>query len=404
MSDNALAIDGGSPTLHSLPDFPAWPDPQPDEQDALLRAFRSGAWGSTHGSEVTSFEREFAQAHQAEHAIALTNGTFAIVAALRAAGVGIGDEVIVPPYTFIATASAALFVGAVPVFADIDPATHLLDPEAAEAAITDRTRAIIPVHLAGNVADLDAFAEIGERHGIAIIEDAAQASGASWRGRRVGTTGLTGTFSFQSSKNLSAGEGGIVTTNDDATAATLYSLVNVGRVPEGGWYQHDSVGFNLRMTEFQGAILRTQLQHLDERQKIRNTNAEILDDRLADVEQVQLAPADDRVTEHGRHLYIFRIPQLADVRSEVIDALAAEGIPAPASGYVPLHRNQAIITESQALADRLGLELAEPHCPQAELVSGDTIWLTQRVFLGSTEQAEAVAAAITKVVRALADR
>lgn len=395
-----LAARGGEPELAGLDEFPAWPQPVPEDEQAILEVLRSGAWGSTHGNQVAEFEAEFAAAQGAKHAIALSNGTLALAAALRAAGVGVGDEVIVPPYTFIATAAAPLFVGAIPVFADVDPRTHLLDPAAVEAAITERTKAVIPVHLAGNVADLDAFAELGRRHGIAIVEDSAQAVGAQWRGRGVGATGHLGTFSFQSSKNLTAGEGGIVTTDDDDLARSVYSLVNVGRVPGGGWYQHTSVGYNLRLTEFQGALLRAGLRRLPGQQEVRERNARALADQLADVPGVELPPADDRVTAHGRHLFIFRVPELGarGLRDAAVEALGAEGVAGASTGYVPLHRNEAVVGEARALAEKLGQPWPEPDCPQADLVSGDTIWLPQRVLLGSDDQVAAVGRAIVKVV------
>src|SRR5690606_24499897 len=162
MTTTALAIDGGRPALDGLPPFPAWPQHNEADAKALLGVLESGKWGSTHGNLVEQFETEFAAAQGAKHGVALSNGTLALAAALRAAGVGVGDEVIVPPYTFIATASAALFVGAVPTFADVDPDTHLIDPASVERAITDRTKAIIAVHLAGNVADLDALNRIAD--------------------------------------------------------------------------------------------------------------------------------------------------------------------------------------------------------------------------------------------------
>lgn len=402
MTTPTLAVQGGSAALADLPPLPTWPQGGEEEEQAVLEVLRSGAWGSTHGEVVRTFEREFAQTQQAKHAVALANGTLALAASLRAVGVGVGDEVIVPPYTFIATASAALFVGAIPVFADVDADTHLLDPVAVEAAITERTKAIIPVHLAGNVADLDAFTKLGEKHTIAIIEDAAQAVGAGWDGRRVGAIGDVGIFSFQTSKNLSAGEGGIVTTDDDDLANALYSLVNVGRVPGGGWYQHDSVGYNLRLTEFQGAVLRAQLQRFDALQQVRQDNADLLRDLLADVEGVQVDPLDPRVSSHGQHLFIFRAPELGrqGKRDAAVAALHAEGVQGAASGYVPLHRNEAVRTDSKALADRLGQPLPQADCPNADLVSTDTIWLPQFVLLGSTEQTHAVAGAIRKVVEA----
>lgn len=401
-SDKSLAIHGGTAALAGLPPFPSWPQAGEGDEQALLEVLHSGNWGSTHGTVVSTFESEFAAFQQAKHGTALSNGTLALAAALKAGGVGIGDEVIVPPYTFIATAAAALFVGAVPVFADVNPETHLLDPAAADAAITERTKAIIPVHLAGLVADMDAFVELGRRHNVIIIEDAAQAAGAAYKGRPVGAIGDLGTFSFQTSKNVSAGEGGLVTTDDDALASAVYSLVNVGRVRDGGWYEHARVGYNLRVTEFQGALLRGQLARLPELQKVRETNAQLLSDLLKDVDGVQVAPELPEVTAHGRHLFMMRIAALAadGRRAAALEALKAEGVVGASGGYVPLHRNEALIAESTAIAERLSQPYPSFDCPNADAVSADTVWLPQHVLLGSTEQIHGTAAAITKVVAA----
>ncbi|WP_329005317.1 DegT/DnrJ/EryC1/StrS family aminotransferase [Kribbella sp. NBC_00709] len=375
--------------------MPEWPEYGDDEAKALLEVLNSGHWGSTSGDVVATFEREFASYQQAAFGICLSNGTLAIAAALRAAGVGIGDEVIVPPYTFIATASAALFVGAVPVFADVDPDTHLLDPVAAEAAVTERTKAVVVVHLAGRPADLDAFTALGARHGLTIIEDAAQAHGAAYKGRPVGAIGDLGTFSFQSSKNITAGEGGAVLTDNEKLAGAMYSLVNVGRVPGGGWYQHEAVGYNLRLTEFQAAILRVQLRRHPALQEIRERNARLLADLLKPVEGIQLAPEDPAITAHGRHLFMMRIP---GQREAVLQSLAAAGLTRASSGYVPLHRNAAVLRESKAITDKLGQPYPDAHCPNADAVSADTIWLPQTYLLGTEDQTHSIATAITKAV------
>lgn len=377
--------------------MPEWPQYDDDEAKALLEVLNSGKWGSTSGDVVATFEREFASYQQAAYGICLSNGTLAIAAALRAAGVGIGDEVIVPPYTFIATASAALFVGAVPVFADVNPDTHLLDPAATEAAITERTKAVVVVHLAGRPADLDAFTALGRRHGLTIIEDAAQAHGAAYKGRPVGAIGDLGTFSFQSSKNITAGEGGAVLTDNEQLAGALYSLVNVGRVPGGGWYQHEAVGYNLRLTEFQAAILRVQLRRHPAVQEIRERNARLLTDLLRDVDGIRLAPEDPAITAHGRHLFMLRLPGHRDA---ALESLAAEGLTRASSGYVPLHRNTAVLRESKAITDKLGQPYPDADCPNADAVSADTIWLPQTYLLGTEEQTRAVATTITKAVTA----
>src|SRR5690625_4694164 len=224
---SVLALNGGEAELSDCGELPRWPRARDGDEDALLGVLRSGNWGSTAGDQVARFQQEFAAYQGVGEGIALANGTLAIVAALRACGVGLGAEVIVPPYTFIATAAAPLFVGAIPVFADGDPESHLLDPTAVQSAITPRTRAVIPVHLGGRTADMDQFHRIAAEHDLWLIEDCAQAVGTRYKGVGVGAIGDVGTFSFQSSKNVSAGEGGAVTTNDPSMGERLYSLINV---------------------------------------------------------------------------------------------------------------------------------------------------------------------------------
>lgn len=403
MNSAALAVQQGPATFGDGDPFPTWPMHDETEERAILEVLRSGKWGSTHGDVVATFEREFADYQQAGHATCLVNGTIAISVALRAAGVGVGDEVVVPPYTFIATASAALLIGAVPIFADVDPATHLLDPAEAEKMITERTKAIIVVHLAGRPADMDSFTDLGRRRGVVIIEDAAQAHGASYRGRRVGAIGDMGTFSFQSSKNITSGEGGAIVTDDPSTGSQLYSMVNVGRVRGGGWYEHQSIGHNLRLTEFQAALLRAQLVRHPSQQAAREQNAKLIGAGLADLVadgRIALAPDDPAVTEHGRHLFIFRVPQLgaAGLRDAAVKALQAEGLSAASTGYVPLHRNEPLINEATEISRRVGRTYTPTDCPNADLVSADTIWLPHTYLLGTEEQTELLVSAIRKVV------
>ncbi|WP_427896121.1 DegT/DnrJ/EryC1/StrS family aminotransferase [Kribbella sp. GL6] len=394
----SLAVDGGSPVRTA--EFPAWPVGDAGEEAALLRVVQSGKWGSTHGDEVAQFEREFAAAHQAGHATCVANGTLALVAAYQAAGVRPGDEVVVPPYTFIATASAALLMNAIPVFADVDPGTHLLDPAAVEKVITPRTRAVVAVHIGGRPCDLDALTEVSTRYGVALVEDAAQAHGASWRGRRVGAIGDLGTFSFQSSKNLSAGEGGIIVTNRADLNDAVYPLVNVGRTRGGAWYQHDHLGYNLRLTEFQAAILRVQLTRLPEQAKRREDNARRITDGLGQfADDILLAPDDPAVTEHGRHLYLFRLRGATAVeRHWFVEALQAEGIPC-SPGYPGLHRNTAI---RRRVAELLrGDDRDEPayDCPVTDQLAADTVWLPQQVLLGDESDTADVLTAVEKVLR-----
>jgi dTDP-4-amino-4,6-dideoxygalactose transaminase len=285
------------------------------------------------GAEVAEFEREFAAYCEARHCVALNSGTSALHLALLAADVGPGDEVITTPNTFIATAEAISYTGARPVFVDIDRATANLDPARVAAAITSRTRAIVPVHLYGRPADLDALVAIGARHGLPIIEDACQAHGARWRGKRVGGFGLAATWSFYPAKNLGAyGEAGALTTNDDRVAELARTLRDHGQTRR---YYHDRIGWNYRMDGFQGAVLRVKLRHLDEWTKRRLEITRLYRERL-DGTRVGL-PRDDPRGESVYHLFV----AYAENRDAVRAALEARGVHTAIHYPVPVHRQEA---------------------------------------------------------------
>ena len=337
-----LAIDGGSPVRSK--DFPSWPVWDEQEEKLLLEVLHSGKWGMLNGEKVHQFERAFADYQQARYGLCLVNGTAALEVALRAAGVEPGDEVITTPYTFIATINAALQLGAIPVFVDIDPNSFLIDAGKIEAAITPRTRAILPVHLGGQPADMDTILGLAKKYGLAVVEDACQAWGAEWKGRRVGALGDLGTFSFQASKNITAGEGGIILTNRPELADLCWSLHNVGRSKDGLWYEHIRQGWNYRMTEWQAAVLLPQLTRADGLAEQRSQNARRLSDGLCQIPGIQLASVDRRVTRHAWHIFIFRYQ--ADAfggrpRAEFLRALQAEGVPC-APGYLPINQSPAI--------------------------------------------------------------
>ncbi len=398
MSD--LALLGGTPT-RSKP-FPTWPQFGPEEEQALLGALRSGHWGRTTGRLNDEFERRFAAYQQAAHAVTCVNGTVALELALRAAGVAAGDEVIVPAYTFIATASAVLHLGAVPVFVDIDAHTYNISVQAAAGAVSPRTRAIVPVHLAGAPADMDGITSLAGTRGIAIIEDAAQAHGAEWRGGRVGAIGDLGTFSFQSTKILTAGEGGAVVTNDGALAEMVWSLQNVGRIPGGEWYEHHRLGWNLRMTEFQAAILLAQMDRLDDQITLRAENAARLDALLREVEGIEPLAVPPQVTRHARYLYVFKHRAEAFgglPKSRFIEALVAEGIPAMA-GYPPLHTMPAIRRAFEARGLPLRTVPEGDGLPHTEWAwAHEGVWLPQYVLLGTHEDVADIQRAVVEIAR-----
>lgn len=401
MSGRALALSGGAP-VRTRP-FPAWPVFGVEEEERLLRVLRSGQWGRLDGAEVDGFEARFAAMHGCRYGIAVVNGTVALRIALLAAGIRAEDEVIVPPYTFVATATAVLEANAIPVFADVSLATFNLDPAAVAAAITPRTRAIVPVHFAGQPADMDAILALARPRGILVLEDAAHAHGAAYCGRPAGSLGDLATFSFQSSKNLTAGEGGIITTNDAALARACRSIHNCGRVPEGIWYEHHVVSGNYRMGEFLGAILNCQLDRLEEQAQTRERNGVRLARELGRIPGLHVQQRSAACTRHAYHLFMMRIDPAAfgSSRAAVRAALEAEGIPC-STGYgyslpdQPLFRNKAFGPFVPGAIERL--DYGSAHCPNSDLLCRDqALWLGQNLLLGTDADLDDIVMAFEKV-------
>ncbi|MEX2306092.1 MAG: DegT/DnrJ/EryC1/StrS family aminotransferase [Pirellulales bacterium] len=397
------ALLGGEPACDFA--WPIWPIHDESEEVQLLEVLRSGEWW--YGEKGRRFEREFAAFQGAAYGVTCTNGTTAVEMGLRALGVVPGDEVIVPPYTFIATATAVVTVGAVPVFADIDPETLCLDPDDAARKISPRTRAIIPVHVAGRLADMLRINELAKTHDLAVLEDAAHAWGSQCDGRGAGTLGRCGTFSFQVSKNITAGEGGILVTDDNDLADLCRSFTHCGRTEGSAWYDHDNLGSNLRMTEFQAAILLAQLARLEEHVARRQRSAALLDEALAGIPAIrQLAPA-PRMTRRSYHMYIFRLNQteLGISRGRFLEALQAEGVPASEGWYRPLYRNGVFAHAHvgpphgiRAPLAGMGVDYRGVSCPMCEQVCNDAVWVPQNVLLAEEPQILRLAEAIHKVV------
>jgi len=384
----SLAILGGPP-LRKRP-FLRWPIFAEPDREALLKTFESGEWGG-YGPTVRQFEAEFAKAHDSLHGVSAANGTLSLEAALIASGIRPEDEVIVPPISFVATATAVLRVGAIPVFADIDLQTYNLDPTTVAAAIRPATKAIIPVHFAGHPADMDALIPLAARHGLAVIEDCAHAHGASWKSRKVGSFGKFGSFSFQQSKNMTAGEGGILVTNEASLAELAWSYGNQGRSPGGAWYQHDRLGTNFRLTSLQAALLRVQLEQLPMQLEQRAKNAARLRAGLGAASILCAPEFDSRVTTHGLHLFVMRLnteryPDLS--RDQVAEALIAEGITGASYYPYPLYRNKLFQNYRHRVLP----------CPNAERMARECLWLTNDVLLGSAEDVDDVLRAIAKVI------
>jgi dTDP-4-amino-4,6-dideoxygalactose transaminase len=401
MTKPGLALFGGTPIRTTR--FPSWPIFGAPEEQRLLRTLRSGHWGRLQGTEVAEFETRFAAMHGCTSGIAVVNGTVALRIALLAAGIREGDEVIVPPYTFVSTASAVIEANAVPVFADIDLHTFNLCPGRVRTAITPRTRAIIPVHFAGQIADMDAIMAIAAERELVVIEDAAHAHGAAYRDRPAGSIGHMATFSFQSSKNLTAGEGGLITTNDPTLAAACRSIQNCGRVEGGVWYEHHVIAGNYRLGEFQGAILNCQLDRLDAQTDTRDRNGRYLASRLQAVPGLHPQARPVECTRHSYHLFMLRLDPAAfgAPRDAVLRALQAEGVPCSA-GYgfslpeQPLFRNKAFGPFLPQTSDTLDYSMAS--CPNSDLLCREQcVWLEQRLFLGTREDVADIARAFEKI-------
>jgi dTDP-4-amino-4,6-dideoxygalactose transaminase len=395
-----LALSGGTPAHQG--DWPSWPVHDEREREALLAVLESGQWW--HGERVREFEEAFAAFQDAAFGVTCTSGSAALELALLACGVGTGDEVIVPPYTFIATATAVLKVNAIPVFVDIEPDTLNLDPSQIEAAVTPQTTAILPVHFAGRPADMDAINAIAKKHRLRVIEDAAHAWGSKLDGKGCGALGQCGTFSFQMSKNITAGEGGIVLTNDEALARNVRALSNVGRGAEPGDRAHGLPCGNLRMTEFQAAVLLAQLGRLEEQTTRRQANAAILDAGLAQVEGIAPLRPDPRANPRSYHLYIFRFDAEAFgcSRERFIEALQAEGVPCHGGYPEPIYRQHLF----QQSADELprpcpyyGMltNYHEVRCPNAERACREVVWLKHPLLIAGEEDMRAILAAVEKI-------
>ncbi|MCK4546663.1 MAG: DegT/DnrJ/EryC1/StrS family aminotransferase [Candidatus Eisenbacteria sp.] len=404
----SLALNGGNPVRTK--EFPGWPIFDESEIRALEEVVRSGKWFAPGGTKVKEFEQRFAGFQDAKYGIAVCNGTIALEMALLALGVGAGDEVIIPAYTFVATATAVLRCNAIPIPVDIDPDTYLIDPEAVRKAVTDKTRAIIPVHLSGLPVDMDRINDIAEKHGLKVVEDAAQAWGAGWKGKGVGALGNLGGFSFQMSKNLTAGEGGMILTNDKELADLCRAVADCGRLPGKPRYDCHILGVNARLTEFQGAVLHAQLDRYPDLLARREASAQALAAMLE--EQGQLTPI-QRPREATGHAYHFMMLKYdaekfdGIPKSRFLEALNAEGITSVHGGY------GKTVYEHPVLADRKvgarGCPLSCPfygkeidytkiHCPVAEkAIREEAIWVKQNVLLAGPEEMGDIVEAVGKI-------
>lgn len=398
----ALAIDGGTPVRREP--FPAWPVHDERELQAVQEVVESGNWGGfpSPNARAAEFAQAFASYHTARYGICTTSGTTALEVALKAAGVGPGDEVVVPALTFTATAAAALSIGAVPVFVDVDPDTWCIDPDEAEKAVTERTRAIVPVHLGSRMADMDRMVELGGRHRLRVIEDCAHMHGGFWRERGAGSIGDLGCFSFQTTKLMTAGEGGIILTSDDDLTERCHSYINCGRIQTDDKYlsPQQVFGWNYRMTEFQAAVLLVQLERLREQVRLRAENARYLTDRLNQIEGVATLREDERMTVPSGYGFYFKYsPEACGnvPRDRFVAALYAEGIPASGAFYEPVYKSSLFGWGDAPVP----VDYSETVCPAAERAAyQESVWLAHQLFLGTKSDMDDIAAAIEKVTAA----
>lgn len=390
-----LAINGGKP-VRKKP-FPSWPIFGKAEEKALIEVLRSGKWG-IGGEKNAEFSQAYAKWLGVRRVVTCTNGTAAIEIALRAVGVKPADEVIVPSYTFVATASSVLSIGAVPVFADIEPETYMMDPDSVEAVITPKTKAIIPVYIGGDPADLDRILKIAGDRDLRVVEDAAQAHGAEWNGKRIGGDGDIAIWSFQSSKNLTAGEGGALSTNNEEIGEDAWSIMNCGRRKDRQWYEHFILGSNFRMTEFQAAILLKQLAKVEGQMKIRDKNAAYLAKRLKEVEGIAPLEAYPQTTRHAHHLFIMRYDQNAFggvPKEKFVKTVNKEGIPLAPGYTIPLHELPAIRNYSLPYVN---LDYSTTKLPVTERACKEEgMWFHQSVLLGTRRDMDDIVDALLKV-------
>ncbi|MBI4908830.1 MAG: DegT/DnrJ/EryC1/StrS family aminotransferase [Acidobacteria bacterium] len=388
--------------------WPKWPVFGKEEEDALAKVLKSAVWNRSSGKVTAKWEEDYAKLTGAKACLATANGTSALLTSLSAMGVGAGDEVIVPPYTFVATINVVLALHAVPVFVDSDRESMQIDAKKIEAAITDRTAAIMPVHMGGAPADLDAILAIARKRNIPVVEDACQAHLGEWRNKKVGTYGLTGCFSFQASKNLNSGEGGAILSNDSELIEKCYAFHNNsrGRVSTGYNFAYVSRGNNLRMTEFQGALLSAQMTRLEAQTKLRRDNAAYLTSLLSKIPGVLPAKLYSGCTGNAWHLYMWRYQpeKFAGLpRAKFLKALSAEGIPASA-GYSPLNKEPFLVNTLHSRGyqrihskEQIAKWEHNNRCPENDKLCQEAVWFTQNILLTDHASMDQIAEAIARI-------
>jgi dTDP-4-amino-4,6-dideoxygalactose transaminase len=406
-----LAILGGKP-VRTRP-FTPWPQYSSADITRLVKVVESGHWGGfpVPGKHAGEFASRFAELHGAKYGLCLANGTIALLAAVQALGLKFGDEVIMPAYTWDGTAIAVLQAGGVPVFVDVDPDTYCVDPLAVQAAITPRTRALMPVHLAMRFADMNSLLALAREHKLVIIEDCAHAHGGQFQGRGAGAGGDAGCFSFQESKLMTAGEGGLVLTNRLDCYEALQSIINCGRPSLTDQFERKVLGTNYRMTELQAALLLGQLELWPELCQKRTRHAALLNKTLAQVQHVRTLLPQPGLTRETIYHYVFQYRPTgpAPERDLFVAALEAEGIPCDGRFYEPVYRSDLFyVTPQNSPQLVFGRDCAMDyhlcHCPVSERAAyEEAVWLPQFLLIGDESDVSDVLHAIEKVTSSLED-
>jgi dTDP-4-amino-4,6-dideoxygalactose transaminase len=399
-----LAINGGKAVLPKGLGV-KWPQFDKKDEAALLKVFRSGKWwrGGDIKSQAESvcgeFERKFAKYHNSDYGLCVFNGTVAVECALRAAGVKAGDEVVVPSMSFVVSASAALPLSAIPVFADCCPDTYQPDPDSIEAAITPRTAAIVIVHFGGYPADLDRIVKIAKKHNLPLIEDCAHSQGSQWRGQGVGSYGDYGTFSFQQSKALTSGEGGIILAKDEERWQNAYRFHNLGRLENSGFYQFFLPSSNFRLTDLQGAILNSQFERLKVQVPQKMKAAKYLSKHLAPL-GISALPEDKRITRRGYYYLVLKYNPAAFKglhREEFLKAVQAEGVGMGHAYGTPIHK-YPLFQDMKVPAKYTKSQYKKVSCPVTERILADEcISFHQANLMADQKGLDKVIEAVAKV-------
>ncbi|MCE5345329.1 MAG: DegT/DnrJ/EryC1/StrS family aminotransferase [Bacteroidales bacterium] len=400
------AILGGTKAFTGT--WPGWPVIDQVDETELVNVLKSKSWCRLGGKTATRFEEEFKKLTGATNALGVSSGTSALYTMLGAVGTGPGDEVIIPPYTFVATYNVVVLNYALPIFVDSDIETFQMDANKIEAAITGQTKVIMPVHIGGSPFDIDKVLEVAGKHKIPVLEDACQAHLAEWKGKMVGNWGLAGGFSFQASKNLNSGEGGVILTNDEQFAKNCYIFHNQG---QGGKATSFSTGFgtrgtNMRITEFQAGVLLAQMTRVVEQTKRRTENANYLTKLLNDIPGIMPAKLYKGVTRSAYHLYMFRYDKTKFAGldlSKFLEAMHAEGIPC-SLGYGKMNKD-AYVTDLAKNPHYLKIYgektmkewLERNQCPENDKLVDQAVWMYQTMLLGSKTDMEQIAEAIRKI-------